>query len=307
MIKSKWNQDHISDQSGRVAIVTGSTSGIGLEAARVLATKGATVILAARNRVKGEATLNAIKASAPEAGVRYMELDLSDLASVQSFADRFKGAFSRLDLLINNAGVMVPPYAKTLDGFELQFGTNHLGHFALTGHLIDLIKATPGSRVVNVSSMAHKAGRIDFTDLNWERRKYKKWQAYGDSKIANLHFTYALKRRLEVEKADVTVAAAHPGWTATELQRHNGPTDFLNRFFAQNTAMGALPTLYAALGPDVQSGDFFGPCGFMEMKGYPKKVASNRRSHDEAIAERLWEVSEDLTGVGYPMKMKLAA
>lgn len=194
---------------------------------------------------------------------------------------------------------MVPPYSQTADGFELQMGTNHLGHFALTGLLIDLVKQTPGSRVVNVSSMAHKMGRIDFDDLDWTKRTYKKWQAYGDSKIANLYFTYTLHKKLGNGTAGVTVAAAHPGWTATELQRNTSLASALNVFFAQQPAMGALPTLYAATAPDVKGADFYGPSGFMEMKGYPKKVASVPLSHDPEIAEKLWQASGALTGVTY--------
>ena len=303
----KWDQEDIADQSGRVAIVTGATSGIGLETARVLADKGARVILAARNGDKGTEAVAAIKRAHPQATVSFRQMDLADLKSIDGFADEFKADHDRLDLLINNAGVMVPPYARTEDGFELQFGTNHLGHFALTGLLIDRLKATPGSRVVNVSSIAHKGGNIDFSDLAWEQRKYRKWQAYGDSKVANLYFSYALQKRLESEGADVIVAAAHPGWTATELQRHNGPTSWLNHLFAQKIAMGALPTLYAAVGPDVASGDFFGPSGFAEMRGYPKRVSSNQRSRDPEIAERLWAASERLTGVVFPRKLHQAA
>jgi len=300
MNQKKWDINNIPDQEGRVAIVTGSSSGIGYETARVLANKKATVILAVRNLGKGNAAANKIREEYKDADVKVMELDLANLESVKNFTDQFMLKYSRVDLLINNAGVMVPPYSKTADGFELQFGTNHLGHFALTGLLIDLIKDTKDSRIVTVSSGAHQYGKLDFHDLNWEKRKYKAWRAYGDSKIANLYFTYQLERKLK-EKGNGTLAAAsHPGWTATELQRHSGIASFLNRFFAQDIDMGALPTLYAAVGPDVKSGDYFGPSGFKEMKGYPKKVESNERSHDKDTAQRLWEVSEELTGVKFP-------
>ncbi len=249
---------------------------------------------------KGNAAAKKIRDGYKGAKVTVMELDVARLESVRHFADGFTKDYSRLDLLINNAGVMVPPYSKTADGFELQFGTNHLGHFALTGLLIDLLVKTPGSRIVNVSSNAHKIGKLNFGDLNWETRKYKKWRAYGDSKISNLYFTYQLQRRLEAIKADVTAAASHPGWTATELQRHNGFMAGLNNVFPQGPGMGALPTLYAAVGPDVKGGDYFGPSGFMQMKGYPKKVESNKLSKDKEIAERLWNVSEELTGIRFP-------
>jgi NAD(P)-dependent dehydrogenase (short-subunit alcohol dehydrogenase family) len=302
MRNEKWYTDHIVNQDGRVAIVTGSSSGIGLETARILALKKATVIVAVRNLKKGRAVVKTIMGEAPNADVCVMELDLADLDSVRRFARTFKQEYSRLDLLINNAGVMVPPHSQTADGFELQMGTNHIGHFALTGLLIDLLKQTPGSRVLNVSSLAHKMGRLDFDDLDWQKRKYKKWQAYGDSKLANLYFTYALQKKLGNGNADVTVAAAHPGWTATELQRNTPLASALDLFFAQRPKMGVLPTLYAATAPDVKGADFYGPDGFLEMKGHPKRVASVPLSHDPVIAETLWQVSEALTGVQYPNK-----
>ena len=297
MNNNKWDSKNISDQTGKTVIITGSNSGIGLETAKVLAGKNATVIMAVRNLNKGHTAIDIIKSRYPTAQVIAMELDLAALSSIKAFVDKFKETHSRLDLLINNAGVMVPPYQKTADGFELQMGTNHLGHFALTGLLMDLIKQTPNSRIVNVSSMAHKGGNIDFDDLQWEKRKFKKWSAYGDSKIANLYFTYALQKRLNNENSHVIVATAHPGWTATDLQRHTGLFSRLNPFFAQTIPMGALPTLYAATAPDVRGMDFFGPSGFMEIKGYPKKVQSNSRSKIPDLAEKLWKISEKLTGV----------
>jgi len=299
MSKQKWESSNIADQKGRVVIVTGSSSGIGYEAARVLANKNATVIIAVRNLEKGNVALEKIKAGFPEADARVMEIDLADLESVQKFAEQFKQEYSRLDLLINNAGVMMPPYCRTVDDFEMQFGTNHLGHFALTGHLLDLIKATLNSRIVNVSSGAHNYGDLDFEDLHCENRPYKKMKAYGDSKIANLYFTYELQRKLDKAGYNAIVTASHPGWTATELQRHTGLFRFLNPFFAQGLEMGTLPTLYAAVAPDVQGGDYYGPDGWKEMKGYPKKIQSNKLSHDREIAEKLWEVSENLSGVEY--------
>jgi NAD(P)-dependent dehydrogenase (short-subunit alcohol dehydrogenase family) len=258
------------------------------------------VIIAVRNLEKGNSAANKIREDYKNADVKVMELDLANLESVRNFADHFMRDYSRLDLLINNAGVMMPPYSKTADGFELQLGSNHLGHFALTGLLIDVIKNTENSRIVTVSSGAHKYGQLDFDDLNWEKRKYKPMKTYGDSKIANLYFTYQLDRKLKEKNHTTLAAASHPGWRATELQRHSGLFSFLNRFFAQDIAMGTLPTLYAAVGPDVKSGDYFGPSGFMEMKGYPKKVEFNELSHDKDIAKRLWQVSEELTGVKFP-------
>ena len=297
MSKKKWDSNDIPDQKGRIAIVTGSSSGIGYETARVLANKNAEVIMAVRNLQKGNAALDKIKAGYQDADVKVMELDIASLESVRRFTEDFKKNYSRLDLLINNAGVMMPPYSKTADGFELQFGTNHLGHFALTGLLMDLIINTESSRIVNVSSTSHKSGKIDFDDLDWEKRTYKKMRAYGDSKIANIYFTYELQRNLEKAGSKTIAVASHPGWTATELQRHVGIVNFLNRFFSQGIDMGALPTLYAAIAPDVKGGDYYGPAGWLEMRGYPKKVESNELSHDQKISKKLWEASEELTGI----------
>lgn len=302
MSQKKWDSNDIPDQKGRIAIVTGSSSGIGYETARVLANKNAEVIMAVRNLQKGNATLDKIKAGYQDADVKVMELDLASLESVRRFAEDFKKNFSRLDLLINNAGVMMPPYSKTADGFELQFGTNHLSHFALTGLLMDLIINTENSRVVNVSSASHKSGKIDFDDLGWEKRTYKKMRAYGDSKIANIYFTYELQRNLEKAGSKTIAVASHPGWTETELQRHVGIVNFLNRFFSQGIDMGALPTLYAAIAPDVKGGDYYGPAGWQEMRGYPKKVEPNKLSQDKDVAQKLWRVSEELTGIEYEFK-----
>ncbi|MGB5522826.1 MAG: SDR family NAD(P)-dependent oxidoreductase, partial [Polyangiales bacterium] len=298
MSKHDWSAEALGDQSGRVAIVTGSNSGIGFETARVLAGKGATVVMACRNLEKANPKADEIRAAHPGADVKVMQLDLSDLGSVQRFAEAFRAKHSRLDLLINNAGIMVPPYGKTAQGFETQFGVNHLGHFALTGSLLDLITNTPGSRIVTISSIAHYMGRIDFADLNWEKG-YRAQAAYGQSKIANLLFTYELQRRLAAAGKDTIAVAAHPGWTETNLQEHAKGVKFLNRFLAQEPLMGALPTLYAATEPGVNGAEYFGPSGFMEMNGPPKKVKSNKRSHDRNVADRLWNVSEELTGVHF--------
>lgn len=299
MSQQKWNAENIPDQKEKVIIVTGSSSGIGFEAARVLASKNATVIIAVRNLEKGKNALNKIKAQYKNSDVQVMELDLANLKSIRSFVNAFKIKYDKLDLLINNAGVMIPPYGKTEDGFELQFGTNHLGHFALTGLLIDLLKNTKDSRIVNVASNAHKYGNLNFADLNWEKRKYKAWRAYGDSKISNLYFTYELQRRLSNSKTNVKVIAAHPGWTATDLQRHSKLFVLMNGFFAMKTWQGALPTLRAATDGAAHSGDYFGPDGWQEWRGYPTKVESNKLSHDKNIAAKLWEVSENLTGIKY--------
>lgn len=299
MSKEKWTSDNIPDQKGKVAIVTGSTSGLGKEAARVLAGKKAAIIMAVRNVKKGEGVANEIRKEFPDADVMVKELDLANLESVKAFGESIQKDYDRLDILINNAGIMMCPYSKTADGFEMQIGTNHLGHFALTGYLLPLLKKTRESRIVNLSSFGHKAGNIDFSDLNWEKRKYSAMKAYGDSKLANLYFTYELAKRLEPEGSNPKVTAAHPGWTATELQRHTGVFSFLNNFLAQDVTMGTLPTLRAVIDSEAKPGDFFGPSKFLEMHGYPVMVESNKRSHDKEAAHRLWELSEELTGVRY--------
>ncbi len=299
MSNVKWGSENIPDQKSRVVIVTGASSGIGFEAARVLANKNAEVIIAVRNQKKGDKAVQQITDQNKEAKVSVMILDLANLDSVKKFADEFKQKYKRLDLLINNAGVMMPPYSKTIDGFELQFGTNHLGHFALTALLFDLLQSTLNSRIVNVSSNAHRSGKLNFDDLNWEKRKYKKMFSYGDSKIANLYFTYELQSLLKQAGVDTLVTAAHPGWTATDLQRHVGLFEFLNGFFAMKMEQGALPSLRAAIDENAKSGDYYGPDGWQEWRGYPKKVKSNRISYNKEIAKKLWDVSEKLTGIKF--------
>ena len=293
---NNWTAENIPDQSGKIVIVTGSSSGIGFEAARVLANKNAKVILANRNLSKSEVAKTKILNQNKNADVESIKIDLSDLESVKQFTKEFNSKYDKLDILINNAGVMVPPHTITKDGFELQMGTNHLGHFALTLLLINKIQKSENAKIVNVSSTAHKYGKINFDDLKWEKRKYKAWRAYGDSKIANLYFTKELAEKLG---NNVLVTSAHPGWTATELQRHSGVFDYLNQFFAMSIEQGALPTLRAAFDEDAQSGDFFGPDGFMEMKGYPVKVKPKDLAKDETIAKKLWDVSEELTNVKF--------
>lgn len=294
-----WTEDHMPDQTGRVAIVTGSNSGIGWEAARVLATKGATVIMACRSIANANTAADQIKALKPSGKVVVMKLDLGDLESVHAFTAAFRQHYDRLDLLINNAGVAKPPYGKTAQGFEQQFGINHLGHFALTGLMLDVLDVTPGARIVTVSSLSHRSGVIRFDDLNWERN-YHPARAYAQSKLANLLFTYELQRRLVAAGQSTLAVASHPGWSATNALRHSSMMRSLNPFFAQPPKMGVLPTLYAATAPGVRGGDYYGPTS-LELRGYPKKVVSSASSHDEAVARRLWTVSEELTQVKYTL------
>jgi NAD(P)-dependent dehydrogenase (short-subunit alcohol dehydrogenase family) len=294
--------NEIPDQHGRTALITGANSGIGLEAARSLAGAGARVIMASRNTEKGEAAAAEIRTSNADAQLDVRKLDLSSLDSVRSFAEGFGD--ERLDLLINNAGVMVPPYTKSADGFELQLATNHLGHFALTGLLLDKLLATH-ARVVTISSTAHKMGKIDFDDLQRER-SYNRWLTYGQSKLANLLFTLELQRRLEQAGSPVSAHAAHPGYASTNLQGHSKHLlDRLvmsvgNRVVAQSDAMGALPTLFAAT-QDLPGASYTGPGGFQGMRGYPAGAGRSVAAADEESAKRLWDVSEELTGVRFPL------
>jgi hypothetical protein len=304
----KWIARDVPDLAGKTIVVTGGNSGIGFEAARVLAEKRAHVVLACRDPAKARGAVDAIRAEHSGASLESMPLDLASLESVRRFASDFSARHAKLDVLCNNAGVMAIPYRKTADGFEMQLGTNHLGHFALTGLLLDRLLAAPGARVVNVSSTAHKMGRMDFDDLQSERG-YRKWIAYGQSKLANLLFTYELQRRLERAAAAAMSVACHPGYSATNLQAV-GPQmsgsalmasvmQLGNRLLSQSAAMGALPTLYAATSADVHGADYIGPDGFFENTGYPQKTTSSGRSHDRDAASRLWTISEELTGVRY--------
>ncbi|OLO98634.1 short-chain dehydrogenase [Mycolicibacterium porcinum] len=300
---TNWTTANIPDQSGRTAVVTGANTGLGLETAKALAAKGAHVVLAVRNLDKGAAAAEWISRSVPAADLELQRLDLGSLASVRDAADEIRAKHDAIDLLINNAGVMTPPKETTADGFELQFGTNHLGHFALTGLLLDRLLPVAGSRIVTVGSIGHRFSRgIRFDDLQWERR-YNRLQAYGQSKLANLLFTYELQRRLIGQRT--SALAAHPGGSDTELARHL-PNAFqravpLLRPLFQEAAMGALPTLRAATDPSALGGQYYGPDGLGEQKGHPKLVTSNERSYDLELQRRLWAVSEELTGVTYPV------
>jgi NAD(P)-dependent dehydrogenase (short-subunit alcohol dehydrogenase family) len=308
MAEEAWSAADVPDQSGRVAVVTGANSGIGFEAAKVLAARGASVVLACRNPVKAADAEASIVETQPGAATSVTEMDLSSLDSVRAGAAAIRADHERIDLLINNAGIMAVPERRSVDGFELQLATNHLGHFALTGLLMDRLLVAPASRVVAISSQAHRFGSMDFEDLNWERG-YKSWGAYGRSKLANLLFVYELQRRLDRIGSETIATAAHPGFSRTELQRRE-PGSLMDRLerltrpvmglVSQDAETGALPTLRAATDPDAVGGDYYGPSGFGEQTGPPVRVASSRASRDEADAARLWSVSERLTGVTYP-------
>ncbi len=303
-----WSASDLPDLSGRNAVVSGANSGLGLEVARALAGRGAHVVLACRNLSKAEDAASRIRADQSGASLEIQELDLASLDSIRKAAETLCERYSALHLICNNAGVMALPRRTTADGFEMQIGTNHLGHFAWTGLLLDRLLAAPGARVVNVSSIMHRIGRMHFDDLHGERR-YNRWLQYGRSKLANLLFTFELQRRLAGRGLDALAAAAHPGYASTNLQfegaRMDGSTGMerafrgMNRVFSQTAEMGALPTLYAAAAVDVEGGDYFGPDGFMEMTGHPTRVGSSARSRDALVAQRLWEVSETLTGVRF--------
>ncbi|MCV7282806.1 SDR family NAD(P)-dependent oxidoreductase [Mycolicibacterium flavescens] len=301
---SKWTAADVPDQSGRTAVVTGANSGLGYDTAAVLADRGAQVVLAVRNLDKGNEALDRIKKASPHAVVSVQKLDLSSLDSVRNAADEIRAAHPRIDLLINNAGLMyVPDRELTADGFEMQFGTNHLGHFALTGLLLDHLLAVEGSRIVTVSSVGHRIrARIRFEDPHFETG-YNRFQAYGQSKLANLLFTYELQRRLSGRGAPTIATAAHPGFSDTELMRYIPVVvpDIVWKIFTQPADQGALPTLRAATDPGVEGGQYYGPDGIGEIKGHPKVVASSAQSHNEDIQRRLWTMSEELTGITYPL------
>jgi NAD(P)-dependent dehydrogenase (short-subunit alcohol dehydrogenase family) len=286
-----WGAADVPDQTGRTFVVTGANSGLGEATARLLADRGATVLLACRNVAKGEAA-----AARMTGAVSVRRLDLADLASVRAFADETPP----FDVLINNAGVMAIPLQRTVDGFEMQIGTNFLGHFALTGLLLPVV----ADRVVTVSSNAHRWGRINLADLNWERRRYQRWLAYGQSKLADLMFAYELDRRLTRAGSAVRSVGAHPGYAATELQSNTGSRadrimSLGNRLLAQSAERGALPTLYAATMPDVKGGEYYGPGGVAELAGHPTRVGSSRSSKDAGTAAALWSLAEELTGVSF--------
>jgi NAD(P)-dependent dehydrogenase (short-subunit alcohol dehydrogenase family) len=301
---AKWTTADIPDQTGRVAVVTGSNTGLGFETAAALADKGAHVVLAVRNLDKGKDAELLIRKRSPNADVALQELDLSSLESTRAAAEQLRADHDRIDLLINNAGVMYTPKQTTKDGFEMQFGTNHLGHFAFTGLLLDRLLPVAGSRVVTVSSVGHRIlADIHFDDLQWDR-SYNRVRAYGQAKLSNLLFTYELQRRLAAHGAPTIAAAGHPGFSDTELMRHlPGSLDAVFRLAAplvtQDAAHGALPQLRAATDPAVVGGQYYGPSGIAQSQGSPVVVGSSKKSHDAELQRKLWAVSEELTGVTY--------
>lgn len=302
----QWTAADMPNLTGKVIIVTGGNSGIGFEAAKEFARKGATTILACRSMDKAQVALDQILAEIPNAQAEIMSLDLANLTSVRQFAADFQAKHGKLDILVNNAGIMMVPYGTTEDGFERQFGTNHLGHFALTGLLFDLLVKTPGSRVVNISSGAHQFGKMDFDNLMYEGgNEYSPMAAYGRSKLANLLFTYELQRRFNQLDSQALALAAHPGMSQSNLTAHMADRWYykllmpLMPLMLQSAAMGALPTIRAAVDPNVTGGQYYGPDHPKERSGYPVIVESNEDSHNEADARQLWQVSEQLTGVQF--------
>lgn len=302
-----WTIADAPDLTGKRFVITGANSGLGLEATRHLVSKNASIVMACRNTQKGEEAAAGVRAKVPTASIDVMALDLSSLASIAAFAKALAAKYSVVDVLMNNAGVMALPFSKTADGFEMQIGTNHLGHFALTAQVLPLLEAAPAPRIVSVSSNAHLMGKIKLDDLNSEK-SYSKWPAYGQSKLANLLFIYELERWLRKHGKKSIAVAAHPGYSSTNLQtadamKQSSIGEWVmklgNSLFAQSAEMGSLPQVYAAVHPEVKGGQYFGPDGFMAQAGFPKLAESNAASHDEAVAAKLWALSEQLTKVSF--------
>jgi NAD(P)-dependent dehydrogenase (short-subunit alcohol dehydrogenase family) len=302
MPNKKWTATDLPSLAGKVALVTGANRGLGLEVTAGLAGAGATVVMACRDAGKAQAAAAEVRRRVPGAKLELMSLDLASLDSIRAFAKDFSGRHPRLDLLVNNASAIMVPLGKTRDGFETHIGTNHFGTYALTGLLLDALKAAPGSRVVSTSSMAHKMTKgMNLDDYNFERSPYKEMDAYGKSKLATLLFMFELDRRLKKAGTAVSAVAAHPGWSNTNPDQGGAVLRFLNGLIAQSAEKGALPTLYAAGAPGVSGGEYYGPGGFQQLGGYPAKVDCRPEAKDPALATRLWELSEKLTGVKYAL------
>jgi NAD(P)-dependent dehydrogenase (short-subunit alcohol dehydrogenase family) len=293
-IGKRWDESKIPDLTGRNIIVTGANSGIGFEAARAMAARGASVVMACRNIEKSAGAFEKVRKESPGDNVDLMRLDLADLSSVREFAGEAREKYPRIDILVNNAGIMVPPYGRTIDGFELQIGTNHLGHFLLTGLLMENIVATPGSRVVTVTSIAHFGGRINFDDINSESG-YRRMGAYRQSKLANLLFSYELDRRLKEKDKETISVAVHPGVSSTSLFKIPAWLESIKEALLMSASKGALPTLMGATEPSLKGGEYIGPAGFRQSMGFPAILSSSERSHDKQLALRLWELSEEMT------------
>lgn len=301
-----WTPEQVPDLSGRTILVTGANSGLGLESTRLFARHGAQVVMACRSREKADAAIEAIREQQPGADLLFMELDLADLDSVRRFADAFTQRFPALDVLLNNAGLMAPPLGHTKQGLEIQFATNHVGHFALTGLLLGTLEAAAEPRVVCVSSTAHRIGNLDFDNLD-ARKGYSRWRFYGQSKLANLMFALELHRRLHERGSRIKAIAAHPGYAATNLQGYVPGGTLFNALLAQSQERGCYPSVFAATAPEVESGGYYGPDGFMEMRGrHPARAFVRGLARDRDLARRLWEVSEQLTGVRYLDRAKAA-
>ena len=299
MGRSTWRPDHIPDLSNKTILVTGANSGIGLEAVKLFAANGAQVIMACRNASKAQAAAEQVMAETAGASLEIMALDLADLASVKEFAQEVSGRFDKVDVLLNNAGLMAPPLQRTKDGFEIQFGTNHLGHFALTGQLLPVLETAPAPRIVQISSVVHRGGKIMWDNLNAEK-SYWRWPFYAQSKLANLIFARELHRRLLAAGSPIRAFAAHPGYSATHLQDTVPGGGLFNAMIAQPAEMGCLPGVMAATSADVQAGEYYGPDGkLLELRGYPAKAYARRIADNPEVAQRLWQVSEDMTGVHY--------
>ncbi|HXG29806.1 MAG TPA: oxidoreductase [Nevskiales bacterium] len=296
-----WTAQNIPALHGKLALVTGANRGLGLEITRALARAGATVILGCRDRAKGEAAARQLCSEIPGARLEVMDVDLAELASIRRFAEAFGARFPRLDILCNNASAILAPFGKTRDGFEMHLGTNVIGTYALTLRLLDSLCAAPGARVVNTASLAHRlTPGLDFDDPHFERKPYRDMDAYGKSKLATLLFTFELDRRLKRAAAPVIAVAAHPGYTATNLDLGGFFMRLSTRLFAQPPARGALPALYAATAAGVAGGDYYGPGGFKQLKGFPEKVDCRPEARDPQLAARLWALCERLTGLRYP-------
>jgi NAD(P)-dependent dehydrogenase (short-subunit alcohol dehydrogenase family) len=306
---ARWGASDLVDQSGRTVLVTGASSGLGLRTAEALAAKGARVLMACRSAAKGAAAHEQVSAVATGPVPEVVALDLADLASVRACADKVAAAVEQIEVLVNNAGVMAVPFGRTADGFEMQLGTNHFGHFALTGLLLPLLRRAGAARVVTISSIYHRGGRMRWDDLHAERRRYHRWPAYGQAKLANLLFMHELDRRAREAGSPLVSVAAHPGYADTHLQVAGaeqagrrltaGVMSLGNRLIAQSDAMGALPQLYAATAPDVEGGQYFGPDRLFGFRGHPTRARSSRAARNADAARRLWQISEDATGVVY--------